>query len=213
MMDARALAIFLLGAGLCAAALGAGMGLAAAQAPGDAVRGRAVFEQKQCAGCHLPRGQRGLGPALEELRRPQGAFELAGRLWNHAPEMFALLEQERTEWPRISAGEMADLMAYLHAAPARDPAPDLFIGQVLLLRKGCLKCHRLRGEGGAVGIELTKYHRGYDSPIAWATTIWNHSPRMAAHAMRLGILYPRFTGDEMVNLIGFLKSSAEASPQ
>jgi hypothetical protein len=34
---------------------------------------------------------------------------------------------------------------------------------------------------------------------------------MAAHAVRLGVLYPRFTGDEMVNLIGFLKSATAAS--
>lgn len=204
-------AALLLATGFLAAAPGTGTGHAA-EAPGDVSRGRAAFEQKQCTRCHLPRGQRGLGPALDELRRPQGALELAGRLWNHAPVMFALLQQERLEWPAISPAEMADLMAYLRADPSRDPAPDLFQGQVLLLRKGCLKCHRLRGEGGSVGIELTKRHQGYDSPVAWATTIWNHSPRMAGHAGRLGILYPRFTGDEMVNLMGFLRSAAAASP-
>jgi mono/diheme cytochrome c family protein len=203
-------AALLLGAGILAAALGGGS-LAPAETPGDAARGRAVVEQKRCARCHLPRGQQGVGPALDQLKRPQGALELVGRLWNHAPAMFTVLLQEGVEWPQISAEEMADLMAYLEADPARDPAPDLFRGQVVLVRKGCLKCHRLQGEGGSVGIELTKYHRGYDSPVAWATTIWNHSPRMAAHAVRLGVLYPRFTGDEMANLIGFLKSATAAS--
>ena len=153
-------------------------------------------------------------PGMAQVKIPPDfAFELSGRLWNHAPAIFTQLQQERVEWPKISAAEMADLMGYLQATPSRDPAPDLFQGQVLLLRKGCLKCHRLRGEGGSVGIELTKYHRGYDSPVAWATTIWNHSPRMSAHAARLGVLYPRFTGDEMVNLLGFLKGSAEVSPR
>lgn len=197
--------------GLLAATLSAGVGLAA-DAPGDPARGRAVFEQKDCVRCHVPRGQQRVGPALEELRRPQGALELAGRLWNHAPAMFMLIQQQGLEWPPISAEEMADLMAYLQADPSRDPAPKLFQGQVVLVRKGCLKCHRLRGEGGSVGIELTRYHRGYNSPVAWATTIWNHSPRMAGHAAQLGVLYPRFTADEMVNLVGFLKSAA-ASPQ
>jgi hypothetical protein len=154
-----------------------------------------------------------MGPALEEVRRPQGALELAGRIWNHAPVMFALLKQQGLEWPQIGAAEMANLMAYLKADPARDPAPDLQQGQVLLIRKGCLKCHRLRGEGGSVGIEFTRYHAGYQSPVAWATTIWNHSSRMAGYSARMGVLYPRFTGDEMVNLFGFLKGSAEASPR
>ncbi|MEK6665019.1 MAG: c-type cytochrome [candidate division NC10 bacterium] len=203
---------FLLGAWFGAALLAAGPP-AEAQAPGDAARGSAVFEQKQCARCHQPRGQRGTGPALEEVRRPQGGLELAGRIWNHAPVMFALLKQQGLEWPQIAAAEMADLMAYLQADPARDPAPDLQQGQVLLIRKGCLKCHRLRREGGSVGIEFTRYHAGYQSSVAWATTIWNHSSRMAGHSARLGVLYPRFTGDEMVNLFGFLKGSAEASPR
>ena len=185
----------------------------AADVPGDPARGRGLFADKGCARCHHPRGQPGLGPALEELRRPQGALELAGRLWNHAPAMFALLKQEEREWPRISAQEMADLMAYLQGNPARDPVPDLSQGQVLLVRKGCLKCHQLRGEGGTVGIDLTKYHGRYASPIAWATTIWNHSPQMAAHSARLGLLYPRFSGEEMGNLVGFLRAATQASPQ
>jgi cytochrome c2 len=206
----RRLAVFLLGAGLGAAGLTPAA--SAADVPGDASRGSAVFTDRHCARCHLPQGRQGIGPALERLRRPQGALELAGRLWNHAPVMFAALRQEGLEWPGIAASEMADLMAYLQADPARDPVPDPFQGQVLLIRKGCLKCHRLRGEGGSVGIELTRYHGGYQSPIAWATTVWNHSPRMAGHAMRLGVLYPRFTGEEMVNLVGFLKRSATASP-
>ena len=208
MKPGAALALLALTVGLLAASLPA-----EAQVPADAARGRALFEQKQCAGCHQPRGQRGLGPALEELRRPQGALELAGRIWNHAPVMFALLKQQGLEWPRIAPAEMADLMAYLQADAARDPAPDLYEGQALLIRKGCLKCHGLRGEGGSVGIEFSRYHAGYQSPVAWATTIWNHSSRMAEHSARMGVRYPRFTGDEMVNLFGFLKGSAEASPR
>ncbi len=211
-LDRRGSAI-LLAAGLWAAAPGFGIGGAAERA-GDPARGSAVFKEKQCARCHLPRGQGpGMGPPLEAIRQPQGALRLVGRLWNHAPVMFSAFEKEGLTWPEIPQERMADLMAYLQASPSRDPAPDLFQGQVLLIRKGCLKCHRLRGEGGSVGIELTKYHGGYDSPVAWATTIWNHSPRMAGHAARLGVLYPRFTGDEMVNLFGFLKSAAAVSPQ
>ena len=186
----------------------------AADAPGDAVRGRAVFEGKGCARCHLPRGPGpGMGPPLEVISGSQGALQLAGRLWNHAPPMFAAFEKEGLRWPEFTREQMADLMAYLQADPARDPTPDLFQGQVMLIRKGCLKCHRLRGEGGAVGIELTTYHGRYESPVAWATTIWNHAPRMAGHAARLGVLYPRFTGDEMGNLVEFLKRATAVAPQ
>lgn len=201
------LAVTLLSGGFLAVAVQA----AAAEAPENMERGRTVFTSKDCSRCHVPRGQQGVGPALEELQQRQGILELTGRLWNHAPAMFEMLKREGLEWPQITVDEMADLMVYLQAGPLWDPIPNLFAGQVILVRKGCLKCHRLRGEGGSVGTELTKYHRGYESPIVWATTVWNHSPRMAGHAGRMGILYPRFTGEEMVNLFGFLKNVAGTS--
>lgn len=182
----------------------------ASQESGDSERGRALFSARQCVHCHAPRGQQGQGPAVEELRRPQGAFELAGRFWNHAPAMFVTLRAEGVAWPEISAAEMADLMAYLQADPARDPAPDLNRGQALLVHKGCLKCHRFLGEGGLIGVELTQPQPGYSSPVVWAAATWRHAPRMAEEAKRMGVLYPRFSGDEMGNLVGFLRSSAKS---
>ena len=100
---------------VCAIWMSAGVAVAA----GNAEAGRVLFSDKACTGCHLPRGTPAAGPALEELRRPQGEMELAGRLWNHVPEMFAALAQRRAEWPRITVPEMADLMAYLQADAAR----------------------------------------------------------------------------------------------
>jgi cytochrome c551/c552 len=198
----------LLSAGLALALLGGAR--AGAEGPGDAERGRALFTAKQCARCHVPRGQPGTGPAVEELRRPQGAYELTGRFWNHSPAMFTTLTRDGIAWPEISTAEMADLMAYLQATPARDPPPDLFQGQVALVRKGCLKCHSYRGEGGWVGIELTEYHAGYRSAVGWAAAVWKHAPRMAEEARSRGMLYPRFSGAEMVNLVGLLRSTAKS---
>jgi mono/diheme cytochrome c family protein len=204
------------GRALSAIALGTGLGLAAAVAfpaaaevPGDAERGGAAFTAKHCARCHAPRAAKGVGPALERLRRPQGAFELAGRLWNHAPAMFTTLRHEGLDWPSITAGEMADLMAYLQADPALDPEPDLFKGQVAVLRKGCLKCHSLRREGGRLAPDLAERYPAYDSAVAWATSMWAHSPRMAVKALEVGVRYPRFAGNEMRDLVGFLKSAGK----
>jgi len=190
------------------AVLGAGTS-AAAEPPGDAARGRETFAAKECARCHAPRGQPGVGPALEQLRRPQGAFALAGRLWNHAPAMFTVLRVENLRWPQISTAEMADLMTYLEADPARDPAPDPAKGQVTLLRKSCLKCHSLGGDGARLAPDLSGHRAFYDSAVAWAATMWTHTPTMAAKAMEVGVLYPRFADDEMLNLVGFLRSRAK----
>ncbi len=202
-MTQRWLAAFVIGGGLVAAVLPA-----AAELPGNPSRGQALFSSKQCGHCHRPREQQALGPPLDELRRRQGVLELAGRLWNHAPAMLGVLEDEGITWPEISSAEMADLMAYLQADYVLDQPPNLFAGQVTLVKVGCLKCHRLRGEGASVAIELTEYHEGYESAVTWAASIWNHSPRMAKQAVDMGVLYPRFTGAEMANLYGYLRNVA-----
>ena len=201
----RALGPLLLGGALCAIALGRGESVAQ---PAGAARGGEVFAAKHCARCHLPRGQQGMGPALEQLRRPQGAYELAGRLWNHAPAMFTALAQERVEWPQISAAEMADLMAFLRADPNRDPPADLFKGRETLISKGCLKCHSFQNEGGRIGPDLAERRDIYAPAATWAAAMWRHTPHMAAVAIQQGVLYPRFSGDEMVHLLGFLRSGA-----
>jgi hypothetical protein len=192
----------LLGAALCLASLGARPGAAES---GDPWRGARLFAERQCTRCHRPAGRAGAGPALESLRRPQGAYELAGRLWNHVPGMFTALVQDGLAWPAIGVGEMADLMAYLGASPERDPAPDLLRGQIALLQKGCLKCHSFRREGGTVGPDLAARRDVFAPAHVWAAAMWRHTPQMAAAALARGIPYPRFSGAEMVNLTGFLR--------
>jgi cytochrome c551/c552 len=177
---------------------------APAAEPGSGERGRELFTSKQCGRCHLPAGQRGVGPSLDRLRRAQGAYAFAGRLWNHVPAMFTVLTQEELAWPSIEPSEMGALMVYLGADPARDPAPDRLRGQRILVAKGCLKCHAYGGEGARVGPDLADRRMDYAPAATWAATIWRHTPRMAVVAMQRGVPYPRFTEDEMAHLLGFL---------
>jgi cytochrome c2 len=195
---------FLVGAWACAAAEAQ---VPAAPSPREAEVGAIVFAAKQCDRCHRPRGAPGLGPPLEELRRPQGQMELAGRLWNHVPAMAAALGENGVTWPAITAAEMGQLMAFLSAQATRDAVPDPSQGQVTLLRKSCLKCHSLRHEGGSVQPDLATHRPDYESAAAWAATMWTHTPRMAEMARRQGVPYPRFTGSEMANLVGYLRSA------
>lgn len=189
-------------AGLWAPVGGARAGGSSADVP----RRQDIFTTKQCARCHLPAGQPGVGPPLERLRSVQGAYAFAGRLWNHVPSMFTVLAQEKVAWPRIEPAEMASLMTYLGVDPTRDPAPDRLRGQGLLLSKGCLKCHAYRGEGARIGPDLAERRADYAPASTWAATVWRHTPTMAAVAMQRGVLYPRFAGDEMTDLIGFLRA-------
>ena len=182
----------------------------AGEAPqGDREQGRRLFEEKGCIQCHVPPGKpKEIGPPLATLQRRQGLLELAGRLWNHAPAMQQEFAERGKAWPTLSTKEMADLAAFLLAKPGADPPGSEAKGQVLLLKKGCLKCHTFFGEGAGVGPDLT---RGpvYDSPLDWATGVWDHAPKMRAKAEQLGTEYPRFEADEMVDLVAFLKASAD----
>ena len=191
-----------------ALAAAAAVGSAGAQAPpaGAAARGREVFTSKHCGRGHGPRAQPGVGPALEELRVAQGAYHLAGRLWNHAPAMFTVLTTEGLTWPQIGVAEMADLMAYLEADAGRDPSPDPRKGQMLLLSKGCLKCHSFKREGARAAPDLVEHRAELAPAPRWASKLWSHTPRMAEMAMQRGVMYPRFSGDEMNDLLGFLRS-------
>src|SRR5690348_11682139 len=85
--------------GVALGVVGATAALTTAETPGNAARGEQVFASKQCAHCHRDTDPPGAGPRLAELRRPQGAYELTGRFWNHAPAMFTALKQEHLPWP------------------------------------------------------------------------------------------------------------------
>lgn len=215
MRRARMLAGLLV-ASACVSVLGRGLaplGIVPSLAqPRDREAGRSVFVGKLCARCHPAPGEPGAGPPIEALRRPQGEMELAGRLWNHVPTMFGALGEAAAQWPPISASEMAALMAYLGADASRDPAPDVGKGQATLMRKGCLKCHSLRREGGRVEPDLADRRSDYESAAAWAAAMWTHTPRMAAMAAQQSLMYPRFSGDEMGHLLAFLRSSSARSP-
>jgi len=176
---------------------------------GDRERGRLLFEEKGCIQCHSPPGKpKEVGPSLAALQRRQGLLQLAGRLWNHAPAMQEEFAKRGKTWPTLSTKEVADLAAFLLVRPGADPPGSEARGQVLLLKKGCLKCHAFFGEGAGVGPDLSR-STAYDSPLDWATGVWDHAPKMRAKAEQLGTEYPRFEADEMVDLVAFLKASAD----
>lgn len=183
-----------------------------ARADGHDSQGRRLFEAKGCVRCHVTGGREGGIPALEELRRPQGEWHLAGRLWNHVPAMFTALASRSVPWPTFTPEEMSLLMVYLGANPSADPAPEPQRGLAALVQKGCLKCHALRGEGGRTAPDFGTRTDAFASPAVWAARIWRHTPTMASAAMAQGLSYPRFTAHEMAQLIAYLKQSGSAPP-
>jgi cytochrome c2 len=84
---------------------------------GDVQIGERLYVQKGCAACH-GRDQASVAPALSESEAVLSPLGLAAAMWEHAPSMFDLVEEENREWPRFEGDEMRDLSAYLRALGA-----------------------------------------------------------------------------------------------
>lgn len=81
---------------------------------GDARAGRRLLGQKGCLSCHSLNG-RGGGSAsdLGTMRRMNRPAEVIASMWNHSALMERGGEAAGDAWRRLSAAEMADLMAFL----------------------------------------------------------------------------------------------------
>ena len=144
---------------LLLAALGAQSALPAAPKSGDAdlALGGRLFA-RNCAVCHGPAGEGGKGPALAvpRLSRPTD-FESLGVIVRRGIE--------GTEMPgtRLSEAEVravAGFVLSLGDKPIEQSRGDARRGEGLYRGKGgCAACHTVRGEGGAIGPDLTDIGR------------------------------------------------------
>ncbi len=76
-------------------------------------------------------------------------------------------------------------------------------GGRLLVSKGCVKCHALKGEGGKIGPDLGKIDLG-DTQLDLAAKIWNHTPSMIIEMERARMIIPTLTGQEFTEISAYL---------
>ena len=98
--------------------------------------------------------------------------------------------------------ETADLFAFLYFIRYMDEPGDPQKGKILIETKACIKCHTVKE--GAKG-DLSQWGM-YVNPILWAQMMWNHGPQMEEEMKRMGISVVEFKGDEMVDLIAYIRS-------
>ncbi len=172
--------------------------------PGDIKEGWKVFYQKECSRCHSIWGEGGKGGSdLGTL--PQAYVsqaQLAALMWNHSPEMWGRMEARKIPILKIDKKEMADLFAFLYFIRYMDEPGDSQKGKKLLETKECMKCHSVRE--GMAG-DLSRWGM-YTNPIVWAQMMWNHSPQMEQEMRKKGLPWVEFKGNEMVDLIAYIRS-------
>jgi len=196
---------------------------------GDAARGAQIFDEKFCSDCHAYAEVGGKdAPPLDYMRGRLTAADvanMAGALWNHLPGMLDHFEAEGIQVPTFSENEMADLIAFLHGGGSRDTSPsmappghvgghditvaeigDASAGELVFEEKGCIDCHAYSGTGGddAPPLDYMAGHMSVTEIANMSGTIWNHLPGMIPHYEAEGMSVPRFSDEEMADLVAYL---------
>jgi len=173
------------------------------QSPGDPEKGREAFESRGCGGCHPIFGDEpGVGPDLGRAELDGSVTQIAGRMWNHWPNMARSMEQVGMEVPEFEEGELLDLFAYLFIARYEDEPGDPLRGRQLYGDKGCSVCHGPEGQGGA-GTPLRERTRG-KSQEGIMQAMWNHAPKMGASMHDQHLSWARLTPRELADLLAFV---------
>ncbi|MBI4525291.1 MAG: c-type cytochrome [Deltaproteobacteria bacterium] len=174
--------------------------------PGNPLEGSRLFTGKGCLRCHAVYGVGGAaGPDLGQgiLKRP--LLEIAGVMWNHAPGMARVFQEQRVTVPQFKAPEMASLLSFLYYLGSLDPPGDAAAGARLFREKRCSTCHSLGGKGGKHATKLDSYSQ-YASPIYLTAGLWNHGKAMAGVMEALRVTRPTFEKNDIPDLLAYIRS-------
>lgn len=123
-------------------------------------RGRAVFEEEGCIGCHKLGGFGGnLGPELDKVGAKRSPEWLAKHLKSPAEVApgssmppVKRSEADITALTLFMLGQTGEQLTEYYVSMKAIPGPEL--GQRLFAQKGCIGCHSVGGRGGKVGPAL-----------------------------------------------------------
>jgi len=178
---------------------------------GSSTRGEQLFVAKRCSACHPVGGsRRGVGPSFLIVRFPRTLAGMATLMWNHAPQMVAMMARRQIPKEEITPQEMADILSYLFALRYRDPPGDPVRGQHAFEAKRCPLCHVARegGEGGDVGPDLSRLGTLTITRITHA--FWNHGPKMIDKMRDYGFAWPVLHGSELRDIVAYLRGGEGA---
>ncbi len=176
------------------------------------VDGKSLFQSKGCVHCHRSwgEGESGVGPDLGRNASWHDVMQLAGTLWNHAPAMLEQMGARHIERPTLSPTEMGTLAAYLIYLNFIDEAGDATHGRTLFEQRSCARCHQLGGQGGTVGPRLDEL-KDSASSLFLAQALWNHGAEMAAKMAELKIDRPRLDGNDVADIVAYIRGAGHAA--
>lgn len=105
-------------------------------------------------------------------------------------------------WLLIAAWSAA-VATSVRGADAPDQEGNPFRGREIFVEKGCVRCHSIWGNGGALGPDITVAVAGK----AWDELVgdfWNHTPRMIDEVSQHGYVWPSLDPEEMADALSYL---------
>jgi mono/diheme cytochrome c family protein len=147
--------------------------------------GAALFQAK-CAPCHTGRN------ALEARLHDQTLTDIAAAMWSH--------HTGAKQPAALSGGEMRQIIGYVWERQYAGGG-SASSGRKVFETERCSACHA----SGAGGPALAKGKGGYDA-VAMIAALWDHGPRMQVMMVEKRIAWPRFTAQQMTDLIAYLNS-------
>jgi len=175
-------------------------------APGNAMKGQAVFEAKSCAGCHdTAIGRRRSGPPISTWSDVDDPLAWADRMWNHSRTVYSELANAGIAWPQFSTEEMVNMLAYLRSVPeSRSHGASFQPGDSekgrMTFERTCEACHSFGNNTPQGKIDLLQ-RPAPDLMNGYVVAMWNHAPLMQ---QRAGDDFPILGPGDMSNLVAYL---------
>lgn len=170
---------------------------------GNTENGMRAFRDKGCVRCHSIFGKGGKdAPDLGKTVSQANVTVLITRIWNHAGKMQARFQQKKLAWPYFQETEMNDLIVFLYSLNYEDKPGDPGKGDEVFRKNQCADCHFKTDADKA---KIVKDIKAADA-VLFATQIWNHIPAMEAAMVTKGVPWPRMSGQNLRDVLAFLKS-------
>lgn len=108
----------------------------------------------------------------------------------------------------VTLGILGTVLWWEHAHPpvawSALPSGRPETGAALFKDKGCVRCHAIKGSGGASAPELGSDQDTHRTPSQIVVSMWNHAPRMWDRMQAEGIPYPQLREQEIADLFAYL---------
>jgi mono/diheme cytochrome c family protein len=156
--------------------------------------GAGIFQSKGCAECHIGK------LALESRLHNETLTGIAAAMWDHQAAMRQAAMKQPP--PQFSEEEMRQVIGYIWARQYFSGFGNAAHGKKVFEEKHCATCHNDPASGAP---SLGKGRDGY-SAIVMVSALWRHGPRMLEMMNQKNLGWPRFSPQQMSDLIAFLNS-------